>query len=124
MKSVWTKVGAAALIGVVLANAFIPYAFATDAVPGADSTETIGAIEQSEYFSLESESLNWVTSRSLGDRMMAGKSEDLTVGQPGRGGWTTTGSSMGLPLLHFQCLMSCLSPLGMKTLIIFVFPFW
>ena len=66
MKSVWTKVGAAALIGVVLANAFIPYAFATDAAPGADSTETIGAIEQSEFFSLESKNLDFGRITELG----------------------------------------------------------
>lgn len=68
MKSVLTKVGAAALIGVVLANAFVPCASALDIVPPSEvgSTETIGVIQPDEYFALESKILDFGRVTELG----------------------------------------------------------
>ena len=57
MKSVWTKVGAVALAGVVIANAFIPYAFATDIAPPAEEQETTA--EKAEFFTIESKVLDF-----------------------------------------------------------------
>ena len=56
MKSVWTKVGAVALAGVVIANAFIPYAFATDVAPVAEEKTTA---EVAEFFTTESKVLDF-----------------------------------------------------------------
>ena len=56
MKSVWTKVGAVALAGVVIANAFIPYAFATDVAPVAEEKTTA---EAAEFFTTESKVLDF-----------------------------------------------------------------
>jgi len=58
MKSVWTKVGAVALAGIVVANAFIPYAFATDAAP-SEASETATVAETEDYFSVESNILDF-----------------------------------------------------------------
>ena len=57
MKNIWAKVGAVALAGVVVCNAFIPFATATDADPTLTNnatldTENIKEIE--EFFSVES----------------------------------------------------------------------
>lgn len=58
MKSVWTKVGAVALAGVVIANAFIPYAFATDVA--APTTGSQGeAAKAEEYFTTASKVLDF-----------------------------------------------------------------
>ena len=65
MKSVWTKVGAVALAGIVVANAFIPYAFATDVAPVAEQ-EAAETVELDEYFSIESNILDFGRATELG----------------------------------------------------------
>ncbi|MBR3322579.1 hypothetical protein IKG13_00745 [Candidatus Saccharibacteria bacterium] len=62
MKRIWTKVGAVALAGVVVCNAFIPFATATDTNPSLINnatldTENIAEIE--EYFSVENNSVDF-----------------------------------------------------------------
>ncbi len=65
MKSVWTKVGAVALAGIVVANAFIPYAFATDVAP-SETSETTTVAETEDYFSVESNILDFGRITELG----------------------------------------------------------
>lgn len=65
MKNVWTKVGAVALAGVVIANAFIPYAFATDVAPAAEGQET-AATEAAEFFTTDSKVLDFGRITELG----------------------------------------------------------
>lgn len=65
MKSVWTKVGAVALAGVIIANAFIPYAYATDIDP-AQATNTSEETKTEEYFSIENKILNFGQLTELG----------------------------------------------------------
>ncbi len=62
MKKIWTKVGAVALAGVVVCNAFIPFATATDANPALTNNATLDTEniqEIAEYFSVESNSIDF-----------------------------------------------------------------
>lgn len=65
MKSVWTKVGAVALAGVIVANAFIPYAFATDVAPATEQ-ETAAETKVEEFFTTESNVLDFGRVTELG----------------------------------------------------------
>ena len=62
MKRIWTKVGAVALAGVVVCNAFIPFATATDADPTLTNNATLDTeniAEIAEYFSVENNSVDF-----------------------------------------------------------------
>lgn len=63
MKNIWTKVGAVALAGVVVCNAFIPFATATDADPtqlgNAATVDTENIAEVAEFFTVESNTLDF-----------------------------------------------------------------
>lgn len=63
MKRIWTKVGAVALAGVVVCNAFIPFATATDADPTLTNNnatlDTENIAEIAEYFSVENNSVDF-----------------------------------------------------------------
>ena len=67
MKNVWTKVGIFSLAGVIIANAFIPYATALDIAPeGVSETATAEAPKMAEHFTLESSSLDFGRATELG----------------------------------------------------------
>ncbi len=69
MKSVWTKVGAVTLAGIVLANALIPYAFATDATSSNGDAEVEAnqkIINTSDFFTVESATLDFGRISELG----------------------------------------------------------
>ena len=63
MKNIWAKVGAVALAGVIVCNAFIPYAIATDANPSAQvdaaTIDTKNIEEVTEYFTVENSILDF-----------------------------------------------------------------
>lgn len=60
MKGVWKKAGVAALAGtVILANAFIPYAFATDATAPALGAELTEGQKIEEHFAVDSNILDF-----------------------------------------------------------------
>ncbi|MCQ2570695.1 MAG: hypothetical protein MJ154_00370 [Candidatus Saccharibacteria bacterium] len=65
MKSVWTKVSAVALAGVIIANAFIPYAYATDIDP-AQMAKMAEEAKTEEFFSIEEKILNFGQLSELG----------------------------------------------------------
>ncbi len=64
MKSVWTKVSAVALVGAIIANAFIPYATALDIVPPAEGEEQ--GVLTSEFFTVENSVLDFGRVTELG----------------------------------------------------------
>jgi hypothetical protein len=67
MKNVWTKVGIFSLAGVIIANAFIPYATALDIAPeGVSETATAEVPKMAEHFTLESSSLDFGRATELG----------------------------------------------------------
>ena len=63
MKKIWTKLGAITLTGVVVLNAFIPYATATDVDPtttkSANEVSTEEAAPTAEFFTVENDSLDF-----------------------------------------------------------------
>ena len=64
MKSVWTKVSAVALVGVIIANAFIPYATALDIAPPVEGEEQ--GVLTSEFFTVENSVLDFGRVTELG----------------------------------------------------------